>query len=156
EDVVIHEIHAGAHLEHVLPRRLEPGVGQVVPEADAALDEVLGAAVAADDVLAARDLEEALRQARVLGARIPPEPRVVDLGFVEPGAVEDVVAQLADRDVLPEIDRLLEGVEAGTAAGTEVADVALPAVAEAELGGRRRAHGVAELAEEERLPERRG
>src|SRR5690606_20058378 len=33
---------------------------------------------------------------------------------------------------------------------------ALPAVAEAELGGRRRAHGVAELAEEERLPERRG
>src|SRR5690606_33549915 len=145
EDVVIHEIHAGAHLEHVLPRRLEPGVGQVVPDADAALDEVLGAAVAADDVVAARDLEQALRQARVLGAGIPPEPRVVDLGLVEPRAAEDVVAQLADRDVLPEVDRLLERVESGAAAGAEVPDIALPPVAEAELGGRRGAHGIAEL-----------
>ena len=109
QHVVLHEIEARAHLEHVLAAGL---VGEVVAEAQALLDEVLATQVAADGVVRVVVRIHARGNARLIRAWIPPEARIVHLGFVEPRTRIAVVFQLSDRHVLAEIDGLLEGVDA--------------------------------------------
>ncbi len=125
EHIVIHEVQACAHLEHVLAAAR---VCEVVTETESLLDEVLCAQIAADVVIrvvtghAVR--VHARRQSRIVRAGIPAETRIVHFRFVQPRAPKSVVPKLADRNVLPVVHRLVESTHRGRAVHVgEVPDV---------------------------------
>src|ERR1041385_9545718 len=99
-DGVAHEIDRRARLQDVVATRMPAGVGEVIAQADPALDKVLNRQIAADLRAAARALEDAIDDSRCVWRRIAAEALIRDLGFVEPGSLEDVVLEQSDADIV--------------------------------------------------------
>ncbi len=150
--VVMQELCIDACLHHMVPAGVPPSVGDIVADSDAPLGEVLRAQIAAES----RELRAAGRGCEILPAadagrvrrRVPTEPLVRDHRLVEPGAGEDVVLQDPKGGGVPIVDRRLEG-----SGDAEIAYVCFVPQVQAELRGRVLAHGIVQLAEQQRLPE---